>query len=165
MSLPKRYASLHDRLSSKNHVLDRSNIWQAFMIGLEASKRETWVWREWPSISTKSDMVVWPIFLLVLTPKCLLPADDCIILVVSGEFMNFAAYGFAPAILVTPLGALSVLIGSGASSSKITKYADSKKQSRDGRLLSEGAFGSTRTHRLQRLSAGLCYAYIACTAW
>ncbi|KAF8865873.1 DUF803-domain-containing protein [Acephala macrosclerotiorum] len=30
---------------------------------------------------------------------------------VSGELMNFAAYGFAPAILVTPLGALSVLIG------------------------------------------------------
>jgi hypothetical protein len=29
--------------------------------------------------------------------------------------MNFAAYGFAPAILVTPLGALSVLIGLGFS--------------------------------------------------
>ena len=28
-----------------------------------------------------------------------------------GEFANFAAYAFAPAILVTPLGALSVLIG------------------------------------------------------
>ncbi len=28
-----------------------------------------------------------------------------------GEISNFAAYAFAPAILVTPLGALSVLIG------------------------------------------------------
>ena len=28
-----------------------------------------------------------------------------------GEVFNFAAYAFAPAILVTPLGALSVLIG------------------------------------------------------
>ena len=33
-------------------------------------------------------------------------------LVVAGEIANFAAYAFAPAILVTPLGALSVLIGS-----------------------------------------------------
>jgi drug/metabolite transporter (DMT)-like permease len=31
--------------------------------------------------------------------------------VVVGEIANFAAYAFAPAILVTPLGALSVLIG------------------------------------------------------
>lgn len=30
---------------------------------------------------------------------------------VIGELANFAAYAFAPAILVTPLGALSVLIG------------------------------------------------------
>lgn len=30
---------------------------------------------------------------------------------VLGEICNFAAYAFAPAILVTPLGALSVLIG------------------------------------------------------
>jgi len=28
-----------------------------------------------------------------------------------GEIANFAAYAYAPAILVTPLGALSVLIG------------------------------------------------------
>lgn len=34
-----------------------------------------------------------------------------IITLVVGEFANFAAYAFAPAILVTPLGALSVLIG------------------------------------------------------
>lgn len=32
---------------------------------------------------------------------------------VVGEIANFAAYAFAPAILVTPLGALSVLIGYG----------------------------------------------------
>jgi len=31
--------------------------------------------------------------------------------VIAGEVCNFAAYAFAPAILVTPLGALSVLIG------------------------------------------------------
>jgi drug/metabolite transporter (DMT)-like permease len=31
--------------------------------------------------------------------------------VILGEIFNFAAYAFAPAILVTPLGALSVLIG------------------------------------------------------
>ena len=31
--------------------------------------------------------------------------------VVIGEICNFAAYAFAPAILVTPLGALSVLVG------------------------------------------------------
>ncbi len=30
---------------------------------------------------------------------------------VLGEIFNFAAYAFAPAILVTPLGALAVLIG------------------------------------------------------
>lgn len=32
-------------------------------------------------------------------------------LVAAGEIANFAAYSFAPAILVTPLGALSVIIG------------------------------------------------------
>ena len=31
--------------------------------------------------------------------------------VVIGEIANFAAYAFAPPIMVTPLGALSVLIG------------------------------------------------------
>lgn len=33
------------------------------------------------------------------------------ILLVLGELFNFAAYAFAPAVLVTPLGALSVLTG------------------------------------------------------
>ena len=32
------------------------------------------------------------------------------ITVAVGEAANFTAYGFAPAILVTPLGALSVLV-------------------------------------------------------
>ncbi|WEW54666.1 hypothetical protein PRK78_000086 [Emydomyces testavorans] len=36
-----------------------------------------------------------------------------IITLIVGEIANFAAYAFAPAILVTPLGALSVLIGLG----------------------------------------------------
>ena len=40
-----------------------------------------------------------------------LVADSGHVLVVMGEIANFAAYAFAPAILVTPLGALSVLIG------------------------------------------------------
>lgn len=30
--------------------------------------------------------------------------------VIVGEIANFAAYAFAPAILVTPLGALSIII-------------------------------------------------------
>ena len=34
------------------------------------------------------------------------------LMLVIGEAANFAAYAFAPAILVTPLGALSVLTGS-----------------------------------------------------
>jgi magnesium transporter len=34
-----------------------------------------------------------------------------VFVVVIGEIANFAAYAYAPAILVTPLGALSVLIG------------------------------------------------------
>lgn len=40
-----------------------------------------------------------------------LKANDCDVIVAIGEIANFAAYAFAPAILVTPLGALSVLIG------------------------------------------------------
>jgi hypothetical protein len=40
-----------------------------------------------------------------------------------GEVANFAAYAFAPAILVTPLGALSVLIGYAAT--LLAKTSDS----------------------------------------
>ena len=35
---------------------------------------------------------------------------DLMLAVTLGEFANFAAYAFAPATLVTPLGALSVLV-------------------------------------------------------
>jgi hypothetical protein len=34
-----------------------------------------------------------------------------ILLVAVGEILNFSAYSFAPPILVTPLGALSVILG------------------------------------------------------
>lgn len=47
-------------------------------------------------------------------PYCLAArfrTDDRDAIVAIGEIANFAAYAFAPAILVTPLGALSVLIG------------------------------------------------------
>ena len=39
------------------------------------------------------------------------PTEADTFTVVTGELMNTAAYAFAPAVLVTPLGALSVLIG------------------------------------------------------
>jgi hypothetical protein len=35
---------------------------------------------------------------------------NCHSTVIIGEIANFAAYAFAPAILVTPLGALSIII-------------------------------------------------------
>ena len=43
-----------------------------------------------------------------MNPKCFY----CVALfsVIVGEIANFTAYAFAPAILVTPLGALSVLV-------------------------------------------------------
>ncbi|KAG7133652.1 magnesium transporter NIPA4 like protein [Verticillium longisporum] len=48
----------------------------------------------------------------VITKKGLMHAEERHgFEVVLGEICNFAAYAFAPAILVTPLGALSVLIG------------------------------------------------------
>ncbi|RYP54551.1 hypothetical protein DL769_010326 [Monosporascus sp. CRB-8-3] len=40
-----------------------------------------------------------------------LAVSSSLAIVILGEVCNFAAYAFAPAILVTPLGALSVLIG------------------------------------------------------
>lgn len=42
--------------------------------------------------------------------KKLLLTDAVLFLVIVGEIANFTAYAFAPAILVTPLGALSVLV-------------------------------------------------------
>ena len=34
----------------------------------------------------------------------------CFCAVIGGEIANFAAYAFAPAILVTPMGALSIIV-------------------------------------------------------
>lgn len=45
-----------------------------------------------------------------------------IVTMVVGEIFNFAAYAFAPAILVTPLGALSVLIGAVLGSYFLNEY-------------------------------------------
>lgn len=57
-------------------------------------------------------MVGWNNNLLALPRPALLSSDANLpSAVVIGEIANFAAYAFAPAILVTPLGALSVLIG------------------------------------------------------
>lgn len=54
-----------------------------------------------------------PVLRLVSALSDIIPIDILtnIKLVGLGEVCNFAAYAFAPAILVTPLGALSVLIG------------------------------------------------------
>lgn len=54
-----------------------------------------------------------PVLRLVSALSDMIPIDMLtkIKLVGLGEVCNFAAYAFAPAILVTPLGALSVLIG------------------------------------------------------
>lgn len=46
----------------------------------------------------------------MLTVACLLMCVISILAVIVGEIANFAAYAFAPAILVTPLGALSIII-------------------------------------------------------
>lgn len=40
-----------------------------------------------------------------------------------GEIANFAAYAFAPAILVTPLGALSIIVRYIAAEIALTLYA------------------------------------------
>jgi len=52
----------------------------------------------WAGMATSISLLISLVLLLTLS-------------VVIGEVANFAAYTFAPAILVTPLGALSVLIG------------------------------------------------------
>ena len=45
------------------------------------------------------------------------------ITMIVGEVANFAAYAFAPAILVTPLGALSIIVRLASSHSKIAPGA------------------------------------------
>jgi len=51
--------------------------------------------------------------MLYANPRCIEEMGQVLTeaTVVLGEIFNFAAYAFAPAILVTPLGALAVLIG------------------------------------------------------
>jgi hypothetical protein len=67
--------------------------------------------------------------------------------VVIGEVANFAAYTFAPAILVTPLGALSVLIG-------YLKRQDICliSQRRPGCVISKGRIRSPGTNRVRHMS-------------
>jgi len=67
--------------------------------------------------------------------------------VVIGEVANFAAYTFAPAILVTPLGALSVLIG-------YVKRQDIFliSQRRPGSIISQGGVRPVGAGRLRGMS-------------
>ena len=44
-------------------------------------------------------------------PKIKQKTKKAIFVVAVGEVLNFSAYSFAPPILVTPLGALSVILG------------------------------------------------------
>lgn len=60
----------------------------------------------WAGISTRKSNTAWQYSTLTG-----MHYTDSVTIVVIGEICNFAAYAFAPAILVTPLGALSVLIG------------------------------------------------------
>ncbi|CAI0439432.1 unnamed protein product [Linum tenue] len=48
--------------------------------------------------------------------------SGCFSTVIVGEIANFAAYAFAPAILVTPLGALSIIIRHAAPSSAVLAH-------------------------------------------
>lgn len=45
-----------------------------------------------------------------------------VVIVIVGEIANFAAYAFAPAILVTPLGALSIIIRHETISETLSNY-------------------------------------------
>jgi hypothetical protein len=62
------------------------------------------------------NFVSWNSFLLVFYALCLL--DGVVLMmggnwgwaVLVGEVANFTAYAFAPAVLVTPLGALSIIV-------------------------------------------------------
>ena len=56
-------------------------------------------------------MVGWYLDSYDLSYATMSPLTNTALSVAIGEVCNFAAYAFAPAILVTPLGALSVLIG------------------------------------------------------
>ncbi|CAG8597108.1 12862_t:CDS:2 [Cetraspora pellucida] len=82
--------------SSDDHSYLKNPIWWA---GMSTSVLMNFSFSEIPS---------WFICLLLLTFFYFIAQN---LPVVVGELLNFAAYSFAPAILVTPLGALSVLIG------------------------------------------------------
>ena len=70
-----------------------------------------------------------------------------------GEIANFAAYTFAPPILVTPLGALSVLIGS-VSCSDSTRNAEIDISSSSAVLAS--FFLNEQLGRIGRAGCSLC---------
>lgn len=73
---------------------------------------------------------------------------------VVGEIANFAAYAFAPAILVTPLGALSVLIGYSIhpSSVGISPYTNNDKY----RAVLGSYFLSERLGVLGKIGCAIC---------
>jgi hypothetical protein len=50
--------------------------------------------------------------LVIALTGCRMPLSCCMIsiTVIVGEVANFVAYAFAPAVLVTPLGALSIIV-------------------------------------------------------
>lgn len=85
--------------------------------------------------------------------------------VVDGSVANFAAYTFAPPILVTPLGALSVLIGYAPTLSypfvlvATSLTCSAMTQSRSRVLLPERATGPNRNSRMFIMS---CREYHHC---
>lgn len=84
-------------------------------VGLDAIGRETRLRRRRLCLHAQPALVGWHFDAYVHDPCYSFTksnaADLITPLVAIGEICNFAAYAFAPAILVTPLGALSVLIG------------------------------------------------------
>lgn len=88
-----------------------------------------------------------------------------LITVAMGEVANFAAYAFAPAILVTPLGALSVLIGYGQPSypNKL-RIISNKIQRRPWLLCSRRAIRYTGKIRLCHVSARIRRHCPPCTS-
>lgn len=64
---------------------------------------------------------------------------------VIGEIANFAAYAFAPAILVTPLGALSIIIrcaAAPAASDRVPAWAQAMRQTSGLAALPQVLFGA-----------------------
>ncbi|EEP78039.1 hypothetical protein UREG_02888 [Uncinocarpus reesii 1704] len=63
------------------------------------------------ALAILSTMAIGTSFVITKKVRPLFSPVSITLLLIVGEVANFAAYAFAPAILVTPLGALSVLIG------------------------------------------------------